>query len=69
MELKEFIAEQKQLLDDFVADYERKRKKKSLTMFRRPTEWDELYGAFKDIYEDREGQREREPDEASERAA
>ena len=54
MELKEFIAEQKALLDDFEADYERRRKKKSLTLFRRPSEWDELYGEYKEIYQERD---------------
>jgi hypothetical protein len=52
MELYEFIAQQRQLLDDFAADYERKRKRLRLTMIRPVEQWREEYGNFKEIYDD-----------------
>jgi hypothetical protein len=55
MELKEFLAEQKALLDEFEAEYERKRRKKSMTLFRPPSEWDQMYGDFKEIHQERSG--------------
>lgn len=52
MELKEFVEGQKALLDDFVADYERQRKKKGVTMIRPNSQWKELYEDFKQCYEE-----------------
>lgn len=52
MQLSEWVAQQKQLLDDFQADYERQRKRKQRTMFRPSKEWAELYGDFHQIYAD-----------------
>jgi hypothetical protein len=52
MQLSEWVALRKQLLDDFQADYERQRKRKQRTMFRPSTEWAELYGDFHQIYAD-----------------
>jgi hypothetical protein len=52
MELKEFSADQKQLVDDFCAWYESRRRKKGLTMIRPVEQWRELYADFREIYED-----------------
>lgn len=56
MELKEFVEQQRQLLDDFVADYERQRKRKQLTMIRPLQQWKELYDDFKEIYDPTEAE-------------
>lgn len=53
MELHEFVAQQKALLDDFAADYERRKRRKQLTLYRPHNQWEELYGEFKDIYGDK----------------
>lgn len=53
MELKEFIADQKQLLDDFVRDYEHDRKKgKQQTMIRPSHQWVELLNEYKEMYDE-----------------
>lgn len=51
MTLDEFIAERKAQLDDFKADYERRRKKKPMTMIRNPVEWKELFHDYQEIYD------------------
>ena len=51
MTLDEFIAERKAQLDDFKADYERRRKKKPMTMIRNPREWKELLLDYQEIYD------------------
>jgi len=52
MELKEFSADQKQLVDDFCDWYESRRRRKGLTMIRPVEQWRELYAEFREIYED-----------------
>lgn len=51
MTLDEFIADRKQQLDDFKAEYERRRKKKSMTMIRNPAEWLELLDDYQEIHD------------------
>lgn len=51
MTLDEFIADRKAQLDDFKADYERRRKKKPMTMIRNPAEWKELLGDYQEIHD------------------
>lgn len=57
MQLNEFVAIQKQLIDDFAASYERRRKRKTLTLFRPEEEWNELLNEHKEIYSDGESDR------------
>lgn len=52
MQLSEWVEQQKQLLDDFQANYERQRKRKQQTMFRPADQWKELYEDFYTIYAD-----------------
>lgn len=51
MTLQDFIEDRKGLLDDFVANYERQRKRKGLTMIRNPAEWKELLAEFMENFD------------------
>jgi hypothetical protein len=53
MELKDFVAEQKGMVDDFAAYYERQRKRKSLTMFRPLDQWNILFREYMENYDGR----------------
>lgn len=46
MQLKEFVADQRALLDEFERDYEQRRKKRGMTLFRPEEEWREFYQEF-----------------------
>lgn len=65
MELKDFCADQKQLIDDFRDWYESRRKSKGLTMIRPVAQWRELFAEFKEIYEDGNQQDQQREDRAA----
>jgi hypothetical protein len=72
MELKEFVAEQKQLIDDFCWTYQERRKKgKENTMFRPEPQWLELLQEYLDLHRTNHGEPipERDEEESQQKAA
>jgi hypothetical protein len=52
MNLKEFEQAQLQLVRNFVADYERDRKKNGQTLFRPAEQWSELFAEYRENYDE-----------------
>ena len=69
MTLDEFISVKKDLLDDFVAEYMRRRKKKPMTMIRNPVEWQGLLNEFLEVHDGNEQAEETQDDNSTRQRA